>query len=595
MKKFIFAMVLFLFSSGAALAQVNDYCHSGEIPTYIKWNIPKVYDGPAELPERCVATHPWNMPSPGPTVDVAAGQDLQAAYNAAACGTILSLAHGNTWIGPYNFTAKGCDDAHWITIMSDGTLGYPGTRMIPANEPQLAAIVEQGSQSTTVGDHIRFLGIEWAQAPGTGVSYGLVGTSGADHVVFERNYCHGNVAQEAQRCIQLNTGKYVAVIDSWLSEFHCIAVTGACSDAQAIGGGTGAVGDLISHSGPFKILNNHLEGSGENMMFGGGTADGCPKDITILHNDFIKPLSWNPSDPTYDAGGMTYIVKNLFELKNACRVLAEGNIFENNWGGFSQRGYAILFTPKNQSGANGTNLCPNCTVSDVTFRYNYITTAAGAFLTSSGASDNGGWSKGQRRTSIHDNVADNLQYSDCYGCGYSLFELGSGYSATNPPPPSEVLFDVLIQNNDIIAVGDLSPANITSQLLNVGGPPLNALGIPRIRNVGFLNNVAATQKSGMYSTGGETNCMSFAPTPITPARDWATCFVGKSPFTGNILVGYAKPQTDWPAGNQFSPDFTSLFVNYNGGLGGDYHLIPGTTYTGGANIDLVSQYTAGVR
>ena len=33
--------------------------------------------------------------------------------------------------------------------------------------------------------------------------------------------------------------------------------------------------------------------------------------------------------------------KNLFELKNAQRVLFEGNILENSWGGFSQRGFAI--------------------------------------------------------------------------------------------------------------------------------------------------------------------------------------------------------------------------------------------------------------
>jgi hypothetical protein len=74
--------------------------------------------------------------------------------------------------------------------------------------------------------------------------------------------------------------------------------------------------------------------------------------------------------------GDTWQVKNIFELKNARRVLVEYNVFENNWEN-AQPGYAILFTPRN---SNGT--CTWCVVEDVTFQYNIVRhTAAGINLT----------------------------------------------------------------------------------------------------------------------------------------------------------------------------------------------------------------------
>ena len=77
------------------------------------------------------------------------------------------------------------------------------------------------------------------------------------------------------------------------------------------------------------------------------------------------------------ADGNPFIVKNLFELKNAQRVLLDGNIMENTWGGFSQAGFAILLTPKNQAGAKGVHLCPVCQVTDVTVRNTTISHVGG--------------------------------------------------------------------------------------------------------------------------------------------------------------------------------------------------------------------------
>src|ERR1039457_2160094 len=166
----------------------------------------------------------------------------------------------------------------------------------------------------------------------------------------------------------------VAIVDSYFTDFHCIASSGQCTDAHAIGGGLGDHQD-----GPFKIDNNFLEASGQSILFGGGEATLSPSDITITHNHFWKPWQWMPGNPQFIGGpkGDPFIVKNHFELKNAVRVLIEANLMENNWAGFSQSGYAVLLTPKNQHTQKGTNVCPLCQVTDVTIRYIRVSHAAG--------------------------------------------------------------------------------------------------------------------------------------------------------------------------------------------------------------------------
>jgi hypothetical protein len=149
--------------------------------------------------------------------------------------------------------------------------------------------------------------------------------------------------------------KSIAVIDSYLSDFKEVV-----AEAQAI---------LVWNGpGPFKIVNNYLEGAGENVMFGGGGVriipELGPSDIEIRHNHFLKPLSCKVEDTSYE--GTAWMVKNLFELKNARRVLIEGNLFEYNWAQ-AQTGFAILFTVRNQNGS-----APWSVVEDVTFRNNVV-------------------------------------------------------------------------------------------------------------------------------------------------------------------------------------------------------------------------------
>ena len=120
-----------------------------------------------------------------------------------------------------------------------------------------------------------------------------------------------------------------------------------------------------------------------------------------------------------------FISKNNFELKNAQRVLLEGNILENSWGGFSQTGYSILLTPKNQA----PGVCPICKVTDVTLRYNRVIRVAGVLQIANalgGHADENLISAGGGRYSIHDLVAEEIHQQDFKGPG-SFVQIGSRF------------------------------------------------------------------------------------------------------------------------------------------------------------------------
>jgi hypothetical protein len=252
-------------------------------------------------------------------------------------------------------------------------------------------------------NHYRFLGLEITRGtPGASITaLAFVKSDGtAHHLVFDRIWMHGTAQDETACGLGMVNMTDVAVVDSFFTDFHCVAVTGSCTDAQALGSGGGH-----TPSGPYKIENNFLEASGENILFGGGGATHTPADIEIRGNYLFKPMTWKPGEPGFVGGlsGRPFIVKNHFELKNAQRVLFEDNLLENVWGGFSQNGFSVLLTPKNQN-----NHCPSCIVTDVTMRYNEIKNVGGVFTIANGLSDAGGASSGGERYSIHDLVVEDV-------------------------------------------------------------------------------------------------------------------------------------------------------------------------------------------
>src|SRR6266404_20070 len=413
------------------------------------------FDGPAELPRVYVQSAMSDTPTPGKVVAVHEGDNLQSAINSANCGDRIELDAGAAFVGLFHFPEKPCDDSHWIVVRTsapDSSLPPEGSRLTPCwagvaslpGRPDFHCAATRNSLAkiefevkSGVGpiifqpgaNHYRFTGLEITRGPGPVVyALSIAPEGAANHLIFDRVWMHGTAQDETTRALNLNGMSYVSVIDSFFTDFHCIAITGSCTDAQVLAAGGGNL-----PTGPFKVVNNFLEASGENILFGGGPATMTPADIEIRGNHFFKPMLWKPGEPGFVAGasGRPFIVKNLFELKNAQRVLFEGNLLENCWGGFSQNGYAILLSPKNQE-----NRCPLCRVTDVTIRYNRISNVGAVFSLINVRSDAGGEATAGERYSIHDVVADNVRGQQYGGAG-----LFAQLMAEAPP-----LHDVQIQH-----------------------------------------------------------------------------------------------------------------------------------------------------
>jgi hypothetical protein len=165
--------------------------------------------------------------------------------------------------------------------------------------------------------------------------------------VVDRVYMHGDPVVGQKRAIGLNSAS-TTIQNSYIGT---IMANG--QDSQAIANWNGP--------GPYAITNNYLEAAGENIIFG-GSDPAIPllvaSDITITRNHLSKQLAWQ-SQPKWN-------VKNLLELKNAQRVVIDGNLMDYNWLS-AQSGYAVLFTPRNQYGG-----APWTVVRDVQFTNNIV-------------------------------------------------------------------------------------------------------------------------------------------------------------------------------------------------------------------------------
>jgi hypothetical protein len=442
----------------------NAYCGKGNIAQF------GAKDGIAELPKTCYYTALDGTPSPGKQIRVTAKSDLATAITDAKCGDTLLLPAG----AAFDVTVlplKKCDDQHYITVRTDtpdSKLPPEGTRISPAwagiaslpgrppfAQPAggpaklMATIVVRRPSGTPVGDHIRFIGIEWTTNPDGDIGRMTTAEHG-DHVIFDRNWFHPAEGKEVGHAIGLFDGAHViAVIDSYISGMNCIARTGKCTDATGVGGGHGDEPMFT-----IKIYNNFIESAGENILFGGSAATINPTDIEIRRNHLFRPMLWKEGQPGYTptASGQPYIVKNNLELKSAIRVLVEANLLENTWGGFSQTGYSILLTPKSQG-----NQCPLCRVNDITIRYNRVRNIAGVLQIANTFAKTGGFAADGGRYSIHDLFADDLHDQDYKGGGTFLILV-----SWNPP-----VHDIEINHVTAFVTGGLlSILNPEAKLVN---------------------------------------------------------------------------------------------------------------------------------
>jgi hypothetical protein len=476
----------------------------------------------------------------GATLTIPAGGDLQAALNNAAPGDTIVLAAGATYTGSFVLPAKSGSGVITVRTSTPDTLLPDGTRVGPASAPLLARIVSPDQTlaiaTARAASNYRLVGLEVTVAPSVSFSYGLVGLgdTGANqdtlaevpqNVSIERCWIHGNASASVRRGVALNSGS-TTIRDCYLSDFHQVA-----DDSQAICCWNGP--------GPFTIENNYLEAAAENVLFGGADPSIpylVPSDITFRRNYCSKPISWKGGSPHWS-------VKNIFELKNAQRVLVDGNTFENCWAD-GQNGMAILLTPRNQDGT-----APWTVVQDVTFTNNIVRNVAGG-VNILGTDDRNS-SLPTRRIAIRNNLFDNVS-SAAYG--------GPGRWIQTINGPSDVTIDrnTCIQTDNITMADGASAPNFV-----------------------FTGNIVLHNDYGVIGTGTGIGL----PTLNRYYQGYVV--------SGNVIVG--GDPSRYPAGNSFPTTLNA--VGFEGPSSGDYDLAASSPFRGvaGADIDQIVAAQSGTQ
>jgi len=233
---------------------------------------------------------------------VRAGDNLQAALNAAQPGDELRLAPGATFTG--NFILPVVDGSSVITVrtdLPDSTLPPSNQRVTPATASRFAKIVSNNTgaalRTAPGAHHWRLMFIDF---PSTREGYGDIiqigdGSSAqtdpaqaAYEITLDRVYVHGDPVFGQKRGIALN-GRSVTIRNSYINEIKAVG-----ADSQAIGGWNGP--------GPFSIENNYLEAAGEGFMLGGSDPpipNLVSEDVLVRYNYMTRPMAWR--DPIVPA------------------------------------------------------------------------------------------------------------------------------------------------------------------------------------------------------------------------------------------------------------------------------------------------------
>ena len=481
-------------------------------------------------------------PAAAETISVPPAGDLQRAIDRASPGDTILLEAGSTYTG--NFVLPAKDGDRFITIRSAGDEGLPATgdRVLPAHAPHLAKLKSAGREPvirTAPGAHhwrLRLLEL-LPTAGGFGDIVALGDGSGAQKdaalaphdLEIDRCYIHGDPATGQKRGVALNSGA-ASITGSYISDIKAVG-----QDSQAIAGWNGP--------GPYRIENNYLEAAGENFILGGSdpAIHGLvTEDVVFRNNHLAKPVSWRLEK---------WQVKNLFELKNARRVLVEGNLMEHVWRE-AQDGYAILLTPRNQDGN-----APWVTVQDVTIRNNIVRHAGGGIqITGQDTNHPSGPTTGVR---IVNNVFWDVDGRRWGGPGAFML-IGNGPS------------NIVVEHNTVLQSG-----NIIEVYGGSASAPAAVAGFV------FCDNLV---RHNQYGVHGENRAVG---------QDTLKTFFPGAIFTSNVIGG--GDATRYPSGNRFV-DRDDLERQFNDPAEGDFALKRGSRLRGagsggrdpGANVSAIS-------
>lgn len=503
----------------------------------------------AELPRVYIDTT-YQQPT-GAVVYVHPSDDLQAALDAAPLNSTIVLDAGGVYTGTFQLKPK--TGSGWLYIQTSGTLPAPGTRVTPADAPQMARVLTTAPQAplwtvprqTGVANHIRLVGIEITTTsqfganpnhkpwPINGDSPVLVSLQGANNITIDRCYIHGSDTEDVVHAVIAFRGaSYIAVVDSQISDIHMGGL-----DSQAF--------LATSSQGPFKLTNNFLSASTEDIMFGGAGVNDpppfntyVPSDIEIRRNHIYKPLTWIPM--TTGARPRKWSVKNNLECKSCLRLIATGNTLENAWLS-DQMGSNVLLTPRTyQSG-------PDAVVDDITIESNLLKNANNAFqiigyddLCQPPTCTNQGETA---RVVINNNLILTRDPNDL--AAYHPLAFGMGHR----------MRDMLFQHNTVEGIN--GSQSWRSFYFNQGSCPLM---VDQPTNIWILDSVLSRQTSGDCGLQGQRALDSYIP---LPGPDSAR-------YIGNVMfVPVGDTVATWPAQN----DATTTPLIFADPSHGNYELV----------------------
>lgn len=240
--------------------------------------------------------------------------------------------------------------------------------------------------------------------------------------------------------------------------------------------------------------------------------------------------------------GSRWTVKNILELKNAQRVLAEGNVLEHNWKQ-GQSGVAIVLTPRNQDGT-----APWSGVSEVTLRYNIVRHAGGAM--SINGYDNNYPSQPAQNILVEHNLFTDISTAD-----------GTGRFLIMGNSPRQVT----IEHNTILQ----------SETILLAHPQYSDGSYAVVEGFRFANNLTLHNTFGIVGEGA-----GGYGTPSILAY-----FLTEESVVRNVLAGGSASR--YPADNLF-PGVASFMAEFVDAAGGDYRLRADSPYrnagTDGINI-----------
>ncbi|PYS82024.1 MAG: hypothetical protein DMF67_14490 [Acidobacteria bacterium] len=452
------------------------------------------------------------------TILVKAGDNFQAALDRARPGDVIMLEAGATFRGAFKLPNKpGAND--FITIRSsapDSQLPAPGERLDPSRYAAvLPKIVSREAGAPAIATapgahHYRFVGVEFGptlKGEGNIILLGTGEEKSPDElphdIEFDRTYVHGDPSEGQRRGIAAN-GRAIRVVNSYFSD-----IKRKGEESQAICGWGG--------DGPFEITNNYIEAAAEGVLFGGAAPRMriVPSDIVVRGNHFNKPLRWRAEG---------WVVKNHFELKNARRVVVDGNMMTNDWAS-GQDGTAVLFTVRDED-----KRAPQATVEDVQFVNNTVRGAAGA-LNLYGSEGQGG-----HRLTVRNNLFEDINGSKWGGDGQFM---------------TVTQWDgLVVVHNTILMTGNITKAY---------GEPVAGLV--------FRDNIVPQ------------NAYGFIGSDHAPGADSLNVYFPGAVVSHNAIIG--GDARDYKARNLFPASLKQLkFVNPEGG---DYRLRPDSPLKNGAS------------